>query len=345
MKRALTVILVGATTLLVRAADDKVTGKVAANSAVAEIDGVSISSAEFERQRASALFQARNSFYEAEKKAVEDYIDEYLLEREAKRENVTVTELLKRHVDNQIAKDPDDEALAVYYEGLDINEPFSAVKEKIVEHIRQKRLARAKTAYVKSLREHSKIAVTLVVPRTQVSLAETPVRGDKHAPVTLVEYADYECPYCQQVQPQLDRLESEYKGKLAFAYKDMPLPMHSHAQKAAEAAQCAGLQDKYWEFHDVLVKSKDLEVPQLKAAAAKIGLDTGAFNNCLDTGKRADAVKATLDEAQKLGLQGTPSFFLNGRFFSGNIPYEQLSQMVEEELKRSASYSVANSGR
>jgi protein-disulfide isomerase len=151
----------------------------------------------------------------------------------------------------------------------------------------------------------------------------------------LVEYADYECPYCQQVQPTLDRLEAEFKGKIAFAYKDLPLPMHPRAQKAAEASQCAGLQGKYWEYHDLLLKTKGLEPTQLKAAAGQLGLETAGFDKCLDSGERVDAVKATLDEAQKLGLQGTPSFFLNGRFFSGNLSYDQMRQMMEDELRRS----------
>jgi protein-disulfide isomerase len=150
-----------------------------------------------------------------------------------------------------------------------------------------------------------------------------------------VEYADYECPYCQQVQPVLDKLEDEFKGRIAFAYKDMPLPMHPHAQKAAEAAQCAGLQNKYWEYHDLLLKTKELDVPQLKAGAGQLGLETAAFDKCLDSGERAEAVKSSQDEAQKLGLQGTPSFFLNGRFFSGSGSYDQMRQMLEDELKRS----------
>ena len=344
MKIHLGLFIVSAGALLVHAADDKVAGLASANSIVAEVDGQAITMAEFERARPSALFQAKNAFYDAEKKAVEDYLDDYLLERQARKENVTVEELLKKHVDNLVGKDPDDSALAVYYEGLDINEPLSAVKDKILEHIRTRRLARLKTAYMKSLREQAKISIELTAPRTQISLKDTPVRG-AGAKVTLVEYADYECPYCQQVQPQLERLESEYKGKIAFAYKDMPLPMHTHAQKAAEAASCAGTQNKYWEYHDALVKSKDLEVSQLKATASKIGLNTSAFNSCLDSGERAGAVRASLDEATKLGLNGTPSFFLNGRFFSGNIAYEQLRQMVDEELTRASSLSQENPGR
>jgi protein-disulfide isomerase len=306
------------------------------NTVVAEIDGTRLTLAEFESKRPAALFQARNNFVDAEKKAIEEYIDDFLLERQAQKENVTVAQLLEKHVNATIAKDPDDATLRVYYEGIDTKESFEAVREKILDHLRQRRLAKAKTAYIDALRSQAKIALHVEPPRFQISLNNTPVRGVNAAPLTLVEFADYECPYCQQAQPVVEKLEAEFKGKIAFAYKDMPLPMHGHAQKAAEAAQCAGLQNKYWEYHDLLLKTKDLEVSQLKAEARQLGLQTAAFDKCLDSGERADAVRATLDEAQSLGLQGTPSFFLNGRFFTGIMSYDQMRQIMEAELKRSS---------
>lgn len=342
MKKALGIIVVGFGTLVMQAADDKLAGP--GNAVVATVDGKPITKSEFDRARPSAMFQATNAYYDAERKAIDEYLDDYLLEHQARKENLSVEDLLKKHVDNLVGKDPDDAALAVYYEGIDINEPLAAVKDKILEHIRTRRLTRLKTAYMKSLRDQAKISIEVQAPRVEVSLKDTPVRG-AGAKVTLVEFADYECPYCQQVQPQIEKLETEFKGKLAFAYKDLPLPMHAHAQKAAEAASCAGVQNKYWEYHDVLVKSKDLDVSQLKVTASKVGLNTSAFDSCLDTGERAVAVKASVDEAMKMGLQSTPSFFLNGRYFSGNMPYEQLRQMVDEELTRASSQTPETSGR
>jgi protein-disulfide isomerase len=306
------------------------------NTVVAEVDGSKITLAQFENKRPSALFQARNSFFETEKKAVEEYIDDYLLERQAQKEGITVDQLLVKNVNEKIAKDPDDAALRIYYEGVNTTEPFEAVRGTILDHIRETRMAKAKASYIQVLRGQANIIVDVAAPRIEVSLKNTPVRGTSGAPLTVVEYADFECPYCQQVQPVLDKLETEFKGKLLFAYKDLPLPMHSHAQKAAEAVQCAGLQNKYWEYHDLLFKTKELEVPQLKTGARQLGLEPAAFDKCLDSGERADAVKAGLDEATKLGLQGTPSFFLNGRFFSGSMSYDQMRQMMEEELKRAS---------
>jgi protein-disulfide isomerase len=336
MKRVL-ILCLGSTALLFGSPSPLQDGPGGAgNTVVAEIDGTPLTLAQFESKRPSALFQARNSFAEAEKKAVEEYIEDFLLERQAQKEKITVAQLLELHVNSTIAKDPDDAVLRVYYEGVDTNEPFEAVRDKILDHVRQRRLAKARAAYVQSLRSQAKISIEVEAPRIQISLTNTPVRGPVTAPVKLIEFADYECPYCQQIQPTLDRLESEFKGRLAFAYKDLPLPMHAHAEKAAEASQCAALQGKYWEYHDFLAKTRALEMPQLKAGAGQLGLETAAFDKCLDSGERADAIKSTQEEAQKLGLQGTPSFFLNGRFINGGMSYDQLRQMVEDELKRSS---------
>jgi protein-disulfide isomerase len=334
MMRILKFPILASMVFVLNAADDS-NGVARMNSPVVmEIDGTKITLADFEHDRPSALFQARNTFYTAERKAIDDYADDLLLKRQAKKENLTVDKLLEKHVSSTIAADPSEEALRVFYEGVDTAEPFEAVRGQIVSHIREKRISVAKKAYLQTLRDQGGVSIVLDSPRSTVSLVDTPVRGPMNAPVTLIEYADYECPYCQQMQGDLDKLETEFKGKLAFAYKDTPLPMHAHARKAAEAAQCAGVQNKYWEFHDELLKTKQLDLTQLKADAQKLGLDVKAFDTCLDGGQRASVIEANLDDAKKLGISGTPSFFLNGRFISGVLKYEQMRVMVEEELKK-----------
>jgi protein-disulfide isomerase len=138
-------------------------------------------------------------------------------------------------------------------------------------------------------------------------------------------------------------LKTEFGSKLALVYKDVPLPMHARAQKASEAARCAGLQGKYWEFHDRLYLTQQLEGSDLKAHARALHLNAAEFDRCLDSGAQADLVKADLTEAQALGLPGTPAFFCNGRFLSPTAPltYETLRQLVEEELQASSEGTTA----
>lgn len=296
-----------------------------------EINGVKVTLHDFEQKFPTALFQARNSFFDAQKKAIDEYFSEYLLEAQAKKENVTVPQLLDRHVNSKIAPDPSEETLRVYYEGIDTTETYEAVRVKIIDALKQRRIQKLKTAYLQSLRSQANIAIRLAPPRAPLSVKDTPVRGASSAPLTLIEYADYECPYCQQIKPMLDKVEAEYKGKITFAFKDFPLPMHANAQKAAEATRCAQSQGKYWEFHDLLFEKKQMDIPSLKGLARELKLDGSAFDKCVDSGEKADAVKAHLAEAQALGLQGTPTFFVNGRLFSGTS-YDALRAIIDEEL-------------
>ena len=298
-----------------------------------EIDGAKVSLADFEGKHPTALFQARNAFYQAERKALDNFIDEYLLERQAERQHVTVAQLLDQHVKATVGKDPSEESLHVFYDGLDTTQPYAAVRDQILEKIRQTRYTKAKSAYLKTLRSEAVINIRFDAPRAAISLQDTPLRGLPDAPVLIVEYADYQCPYCQQIEPSLIKLREEYGAKLAFAYKDLPLPMHPQAVKAAEAAHCAGAQGKYWEYHDLLLASKQLELAQLKEHARTLQLDTQTFDKCLDSGEQAKVVKAQLDEGQQdLQLEGTPSYFINGRFFTGGLTYGQLHTVIEEEL-------------
>jgi len=181
----------------------------------------------------------------------------------------------------------------------------------------------------------------LTPPRANVSMKDTPLRGPVDAAVTIVEYADYECPYCQQSQPILDKIEKDFKGKIAFAYKDTPLPMHAHAQKAAEAALCAMDQGKYWEVHDMLYSTRQLDVAKLKEDARTLKLDVAAFDKCLDSGAKASIISANISEGQGYQLQGTPSFFVNGRFFSGGMSYDQFKAVIEEEIATAGKSSKA----
>jgi len=309
---------------------------VTPETVIADVNGTKITLGDFEESRARTLFQPRDALYRQERKILDDYINDYLLQQQAKKEGLTVEQLLDKHVTSTLPKDPSEEALHVYYEGADTKESYEALHDKILQHIRQTRFEKAKAAYIQTLRSQANVVVSLPTPRAEIALANTPVLGQQSAPVVVIEYADYECPYCQAVAPTLLKLQSEYKGKVAFAYKDTPLPMHPHAEKAAEAARCAGAQGKYWDYHDELFADKKLAVPDLKAEAQKLKLDMTTFNSCLDSGSQAGVVQSQIAESNDLGIQGTPSFFINGRFIGGAATYDQLKDVIDEELATAA---------
>ena len=298
---------------------------------VLEIDGQKVTRSELHQQEAGALLQARYDFYQAEQKAINDLIARRLLDNEARREHLSVDELLKREVDRKVM-DLTEDQLRTVYDVIAPKDSFEAMRGKIQESVRAQRLQKARAAYVDSLREKANVLVLLAPPRADFAVGDAARLGPASAPVQLVEFADYECPYCIKVHPDLKKLRAEFGDRISLVYKDFPLPMHAHAQKAAEAARCAGAQDKFWQYHDQLFSSTHIDVPQLKQFATDLGLDMVKFNNCLDSGQQAAAVQKDAAEAQKIGLSGTPSFFLNGHFFTGALKYEDLRQMVLREL-------------
>lgn len=298
---------------------------------IAEVGGQKLTLGDLQQQQGGKLLQARYQYYMNQRKVLDQLIDDKLIEIAAKNLHLSADQLLNTVVYKDL-KDPTEDQLQVYYEGMESTESYEATHDRVLEHIRGLRREKARTAYVKQLRSRATVQVLLAPPLADVDLKDAYVHGAKDAPVTLVEFADYECPYCQKITPELQKLEKEYGERLAVVYKDFPLPMHHTSQKAAEAARCAGEQGKFWEYHDVLFYSKQLGVADLKAHARVLKLDGDRFDKCLDNGAETASVKTSLEEAQKLGLTGTPSFFVNGHFFSGAADYTVLKEMVDLQL-------------
>ena len=299
---------------------------------VAEVNGQKLTRAELMQKQAAKLLQARYQYYFAEREALDQLIDERLLESEARRENLSVEQLLQQEVTSKV-KDPTELQLQVYYEGMHTKEPFATIRGKILDSARQVRQTKARDAYLQTLRDRAGVRIALVPPEAEAALDNAPRRGPQDAPVVIVEFADYECPYCQRIHPDLKKLQVEFPGKVSLAFKDFPLPMHPHAEKAAEAARCAEEQGQFWNFHDMLFENQQkLELAQLKEYASALKLDSARFDTCLDAGEQAAAVKKDLAQGQRLGLTGTPSFFINGHFLSGAVKYSTLREIVEQQL-------------
>ena len=167
-------------------------------------------------------------------------------------------------------------------------------------------------------------------------LDDDAVLGDEDAPVTIVEFSDYECPFCGRFYQQtLPSIKEEYikTGKVKLIYRDFPLSFHPQAQKAAEAAECAGEQDKYWQMHDKLFTGGvQGGITGFKQYAQEIGLDTTKFNQCLDSGAMAAEVQRDFVDGQRAEVQGTPAFFVNGQLVSGAQPFSVFQQIIEAEL-------------
>jgi protein-disulfide isomerase len=161
-----------------------------------------------------------------------------------------------------------------------------------------------------------------------------PAIGPASAPITLVEFADFQCPYCRQWEQQTYKpLLDAYPGKIRFVYRDFPLTsIHPNAMPAAEAAQCANEQGKFWDFHDKLFGSETLSDDVYKQYAQDLGLDMTKFNDCLSTHKYAQQIQADSDFATNLGINSTPTFFINGLAVVGAQPLEAFKSVIDKEL-------------
>src|SRR5262245_37021089 len=215
------------------------------------------------------------------------------------------------------------------------------IRQKIRAFLQQQKLTARREAFIESLRSEGKVVVRLQPPsaiRVAVSTAGAPVRGAAVAPVTVVEFSDFECPFCKQTHPTLKQLLERYPGKVRLAYRDFPLDsIHPQARRAAEAARCAQDQGKFWEYHDVLfTQSPQLATEDLRRYAGQVGLDVTKFDSCLAAGTHKAAVQRDLDEGNRLGVTGTPAFFINGRSLSGAQPLEAFTRMIDQELARVA---------
>src|ERR671935_178826 len=162
-----------------------------------------------------------------------------------------------------------------------------------------------------------------------------PSRGPNNAPVTIVEFSDFQCPYCGREYPVIERLMKEYDGKVRLVFRHYPLDFHPFAQKAAEAGACAQDQGKFWELHDKMFTNQNkLAVTDLKAYAKLLGMDAPKFDKCLDSGEKKALVDEDMKAGTAAGVNGTPAFFINGIFVNGAQPYERMKQAVDRELKK-----------
>ena len=173
-------------------------------------------------------------------------------------------------------------------------------------------------------------------PRVKPEIeAWNPTRGPVDAPIVFIEYTDFQCPYCDRVQPTIDALRERYGDKMVHVFKHLPLPMHQQAGLAAEASLCAGDQGKFWELHDWIFANKNnLSRDTLVTQAETLGLDLEAFSTCLDAGTHRGHVQADTAEANSFGIRGTPGFVVNGRVVTGAQPLENFIEIFYDELRR-----------
>jgi len=313
------------------------------SAAVAKIGGKPITAGELDEAVKKDLTQLEQQYheqkYQIRRNALEAMVRQRAFDEKAKAKGISRDELLNQEIAAKLPEPSDEEIRALYERakaGGQQLPPIEQVKPDIARFIKNQKGQGALAEYYEGLKKEMNIEVLLPpyeAPKVAVA-ATGPTKGPASAPVTIVEFSDYECPFCVRAEPTVKDLLAKYPGKIRLVYRDYPLPMHPKAPKAAEAAHCAGDQNKYWEMHDKLfTPGTKLEVADLKAHAREVGLDGAKFDRCLDSGEKAKDVEAHKKAGDEAGVSGTPAFFINGRLLSGAQPIEAFIAIVDQELK------------
>ena len=310
--------------------------QAAQDDAVAVIDGVPVSRQELEASVAAQIAKLDEQAYGIRRDQLDELITTRLLAAEAKRRSRSVESLVDEEITKKAGSVSDTEIDAFIVANRDRLPADPAIRGKIRSYMEEQRTTERRTAFVDELRRKAKVDVLLKPPpvfRATIEVDGAPICGPKVAPVTIVEYSDFHCPYCRRVQPTLLQLLAKYPTQVRLIYKHLPLDsLHPQARQFAEASWCAAEQDRFWQFHDAVYASSSPTATPLTDFAGKSGLDVSRFKSCLASGHAAAVVQAQADEGARHGVNGTPGFFINGRPLSGAVPFETFVRFIDEEL-------------
>ncbi len=286
--------------------------------------------------------RARSSLIEQH---VDMFVNDAVMRKEAEARHITVPQLIAEVNYPQVT----DADVQTFYDQNkpDINRPFDQVSQSIRDFLKKQATEDGKRAYLLALRAKYSARSTFEPMREQV-VAEGPTRGPDGARVTIVEFADFQCPFCRRMYPVLKKVLEQHPADVRLVFRELPLAdLHPNAMGAAEAALCARDQGKFWEMHDALFTNLDgLDTENLKKTAAKVGLEAQPFAECLKSDKAKAPIEADTKAASQYGVNATPGLFVNGRFFSGAMSYGALEAAIEDELARTRGQTshVANRG-
>jgi protein-disulfide isomerase len=340
----LPVALVGAFTLLscgrerdaARPAAEATTA-AAPGDVVAKVGGQPVTRAELDKYAAGGLERIRHEEYEVRLQALEQLIFDKVLEKEAAARGLSKEAYLKSEVADKIPA-PSDKEVAALYEANKHRfggRSFEEVKAGLARSVRDRRQSEQEQILRHALRQQAQVEILLDEPRTRVAIPpEALAMGPENAPVTMVEFLDYQCPYCHKVQGVVDELLAAYPGKVRFVHREFLLGS-PRAMPAARAARCAADQKRFWEYHKgLLTEPGDMSDADLQRRASALSLDGASFAACLASDRHDATIKQSVAQGTDLGVSGTPTFFINGRRLVGVRPVHEFRDMIEAELRR-----------
>ncbi len=309
---------------------------------VARVKAREITAGELILPIVSELQELENKIYQKKKERLERMIAEVLFQDEASRRGITVQELVNELLPQEDFEVSNAEVERYYLENQSRWQNWAGsidqLKKRAENLLVQERFVRKMVEKSRTLPGGDDVAIFLKEPEPptiQVSIGSDPTWGPSNAPVTVIEFSDYECPMCRKTHETIKTVRETYKGQIRWVFKDFPLKMHRWAKKAAEAARCADDQGKFWEYQDLLYAgNRELQVDQLKTHAKEIGLNAEQFDACLEGGKFQAQIDNGVEVARRTGIHATPTFVINGKYHPGAPTAENFKALIDTELKK-----------
>ncbi|NOY25581.1 MAG: DsbA family protein [Oligoflexia bacterium] len=319
-------------------------GQMAPDTVLASWNGGQITFADLQKTLGVDLTQMEVEYltkrFTTESQGVDQLLIQKLIGAEAAKRGVSTQDLIKAEVTDKTAA-PTDAEIQQMYAAMSRQlrgAPLDQVRDAVSQQVSQRKQTEVFTTWVGALKTAAGAKTSVPfpdMPRFDVSIDDDPMMGAKDAPVTIIQFAEYQCPYCGKANATVKKLLDDYDGKVRMVFRDFPLSFHPNAIPAALAANCADKQGKYWQIHDLMMQNqRSLEEKDLTAYATQVGLDLDQWNTCRKDPATRTEVDDDMAAGKALGITGTPAFFINGIMLSGALPYTMFAQIIDKELEQ-----------
>ena len=306
---------------------------------LAVIDGQAIYEDQLPAKEVTQLQRMMAQVYGVKLRALHETLDQKLIDAAAKKKGVSEEDLYKSEVLSKVPEPTDDQVKASYQSRQDLkNSSFDEVKDRVRRDLKNEAIQQQRNAFIQGLWQlavnDGELSILLAPPRIEITPDGSRMRGDPKAPITIVEFSDFSCPFCLKAEASISAVMAQYPGQVKLSYRDFPLrELHPNAERAAEAARCAGEQDKFWEYHDQLFANQKRQDPEgLMDDARALNLDEPKFAACLSSGRYRQQIDQDVQMGSRAGIEATPGFYINDTFVNGAQPPEVYERIVDQKL-------------
>ncbi len=304
----------------------------------AKVGDTEITNAQMSDGIESEIYEAEQKLFEIRFNKLKGLIIEKMIESDPRKANLSADEFLNKYISKDVAISEKEIDAFIKDQNIPAEHINPQIREKIKSYLEMERKKESVDKWIAEQTKKTNVDIYLTKPRRpsfEINIGDAPSVGSKDAKVTVVEFSDFQCPFCAKGADIIHGLKKKYGSKVRFVFKNFPLPFHNQAEGAAVAGLCANEQstDLFWKLHDSMFADQTkLDVDSLKATAKKLGAKADQFNKCLDENKYLAKVQSDMEEGRKIKVKSTPTFFINGQLINGAQPLDVFTEIIDEEL-------------